>query len=150
MKIITHIAVIALICLLGSPAYAKITYASGTANAEISLGYSNDRGYLDFNGDGKVDSDSGILRLRIVDRYGAPDVNNIVRHTQIRSRVFAYYNPLTGAELGRSAMGMFCASTRIMHSAAVHILIRVRASLPWGPNAISLTCVGHNRLMYQN
>jgi len=59
---------------------------------------------LDMNGDGKVDSTSDRRVTRDIDRFGTPDANNIVRHTQIHSSVFAYYNPLTGALLGQTAL----------------------------------------------
>jgi len=104
MKIIAHIAAVALMFVLSGSACAKIIYASGTANTEISLGFSNDVGYLDVNGDGKADSFNGRLVERIRDTFGAPDAKKIVRHTVVNSRVIAYYNPLTGALIGKSTM----------------------------------------------
>jgi len=101
-KNIIYIMAVAMVLLAAGPANAKILKATGTANTDITLGFSNDFIFFDIDGDGLLDRPGNTLNL-IRDTFSLPDAKNVVRNTHIETQAWGLFDPLTNVKRKQTA-----------------------------------------------
>jgi len=101
-KNIIYIIAAAMMFFVAGPANAKIIIATGTANTDITLGFSNDFIFFDVDGDGLLDRPGHILALT-KDTFGPPDAKNVVRQTHIETQSWGLFDPLTNVKRKQTA-----------------------------------------------